>query len=292
MYKNSQKKGKKPSQAKQSLTSRLERDLSNKSYNYGKISKAIFKGVGFPDQLKCTLKYKETGISFSGATPAAQVYRVNSLFDPNLTGIGHQPNYFDQLTAVYGQYLVTAAKVSARIINENNSSGTMARCVGVYADSNTSSQTVENLCESRFAKESYCGSFNSGPAITNLQMPAIDIGVIQGEDRKGLNFDPQNYQGVGINPVDPVFFIFKCGSADGLTSLAVTVDFEIYFECLFKELAPIGESLIHKRLSTSDSRKPCSNVDNCQNSNGVCRCPDREIRKLYSACCNKCHLSD
>ncbi len=156
-------------------------------------SRAVFHGIGFPDQLRCTLKYKETGITFSGATPAAQVFRINSLFDPNLTGVGHQPNYFDQLTAVYGQYVVLAARAEARITNENNTGNIMARCVGLYSDQNTSTQSVENLMESRFCREAYVGASNSGQAIQILKLPTIGLGLLHGQSQSQLNSDPSNY---------------------------------------------------------------------------------------------------
>lgn len=38
-------------------------------------------------------------------------FRTNSLFDPDHTGVGHQPMYFDQMAALYKEYVVTGAKI-------------------------------------------------------------------------------------------------------------------------------------------------------------------------------------
>jgi len=48
------------------------------------------------------------GSSSAGVT---YVFRLNSLYDPDLTGTGHQPYQYDQLTAIYSRYLVKSAFV-------------------------------------------------------------------------------------------------------------------------------------------------------------------------------------
>lgn len=42
---------------------------------------------------------------------------MNSLYDPDFTGTGGQPFYFDQLSAVYNRYRVLRAEFSVNIIN-------------------------------------------------------------------------------------------------------------------------------------------------------------------------------
>ena len=64
----------------------------------------------FPPSMICDLQYVDYGtVSSTGATTstgAEYAFRLNSLFDPNLTGAGHQPRYFDQLTNIYQLYRV------------------------------------------------------------------------------------------------------------------------------------------------------------------------------------------
>jgi len=45
------------------------------------------------------------------------VWRLNSLFDPNLTGIGHQPYGYDQMTGQYRAYKVTRVDVSVEFMD-------------------------------------------------------------------------------------------------------------------------------------------------------------------------------
>ena len=42
---------------------------------------------------------------------AAYVFRVNQMYDPNVSGTGHQPQGYDTLAAAYGRYNVLSAKI-------------------------------------------------------------------------------------------------------------------------------------------------------------------------------------
>jgi len=213
-------------------------DMAIADLSLRKMNVCRFPGIGFPDQLRTVLRYKENGISFTASTtPAAQVYRMNSLFDPNLTGTGHQPNQFDQLAALYLYYVVTACRVKVQILNE----GTVEiDCVLVYTDNNTSTQTVENLSEARWSKNICIGIQSSGKSVANLSLGTASIMNLMGE--KDLNTDPSTYAGIGNNPVDPVYAIFKMSAADAITNVKAIANFEIFFDCTFKELSPVTES--------------------------------------------------
>lgn len=51
----------------------------------------------------------------NAAAAGAQDFRMNSLFDPDLTGAGAQPNGFDQWSAFYNRYVVYKFKIEGRI---------------------------------------------------------------------------------------------------------------------------------------------------------------------------------
>jgi len=204
---------------------------------FGELGIARFPGVGFPDQLRCTLRYSDAGSQFTAAvTPAAQVFRANSLFDPDLTGVGSQPEYFDQLSAVYSQYCVQGCHIKCEIFNTGTTSNV---CVLLYSDVNVATQAVENLTEHRYAKHTIV-SAKGGMDHALLELPPILNSTLQGE--KYLNSDANNYQGVGINPVDPTFAIFKTTAMDNVTNSNIYVNFYIEYDCWFKELTPVLES--------------------------------------------------
>lgn len=50
---------------------------------------------------------------------AIYVYTTNGLYDPNTTGIGHQPTGFDQLMALYNEYVVIGSTIKVSFTNSD-----------------------------------------------------------------------------------------------------------------------------------------------------------------------------
>lgn len=59
----------------------------------------------FAQRYIAKLKYSEA-YTLSTLNGYQQIMNLNSLFDPNRTGVGHQPYGFDQLAAIYNRYRV------------------------------------------------------------------------------------------------------------------------------------------------------------------------------------------
>lgn len=67
-----------------------------------------------PNKLKGLMRYYNTGTTLNpgaGGAAAAYVFRANSLWDTDLTGIGHQPRGFDQLMSLYEEFCVIKAYI-------------------------------------------------------------------------------------------------------------------------------------------------------------------------------------
>lgn len=52
----------------------------------------------------------------STTSPFTYTFSCNNMYDPNITGIGHQPHYFDQMLGLgYNRYCVVGSKIVVRI---------------------------------------------------------------------------------------------------------------------------------------------------------------------------------
>lgn len=105
-------------------------------------------------QQDLTFRYVQN-VAFSMLTAVAQnqVFNLNSLFDPDRTGGGHQPYGFDQLSALYNRYRVMRAswRVSVSPVG-----GNMKMLVlpsnGLLNTAITDAATFVSACENPFAK--------------------------------------------------------------------------------------------------------------------------------------------
>lgn len=99
---------------------------------------------GFPDSVQVKLRY----VSFitlnpQPATPAQHLFRCISVYDPDLTGVGHQPMYFDQWAGIYTKYTVKGAKCSMKWIpGVNTAVNNPAGLWGIYTSTNTTGINV------------------------------------------------------------------------------------------------------------------------------------------------------
>lgn len=81
------------------------------------VAYSIPRTIGtLPTQVKCHFKYGEQiTLSNGGAgLTGVGVYSCNGLYDPNVSGIGHQPRGFDQLMAMYDHYVVIGSRIKVQ----------------------------------------------------------------------------------------------------------------------------------------------------------------------------------
>lgn len=78
----------------------------------------VTRNVGFPNKMTMRHRYTEA-ISLGSVTGALATYSfsANGMFDSNITGTGHQPLYFDQMTAIYDHYTVIGSTIKVHFVS-------------------------------------------------------------------------------------------------------------------------------------------------------------------------------
>jgi hypothetical protein len=109
-----------------------------------------YKPVMWPTVLPVKLTYTDYRVITAVGSQANYVYRLNSLNDPDFSGVGGQPAGFDQVKTLYGRYRVMAVKVEVQAAaNAATGPGLLA-----IAPSDSSSLTAiaEDIAGLRYAK--------------------------------------------------------------------------------------------------------------------------------------------
>jgi len=189
---------------------------------------------GFPDKLVSRVRYHSIGsiTSTSGAL-GTYVFRLNSTFDPDATGGGHQPLYRDTFAAIYDHYSVISSV--ARIRFQNGTSAPFL-CGATIDDDTSAVANIDNLCEQTHGYQAL---------LTPLSGSKSSLAITVAWDcKKVLGINPyasETYKTpVGSNPAEESDLILWAVDESGSTnSLTFNVDLE--YLVLWTELAtPTG----------------------------------------------------
>lgn len=191
---------------------------------------------GFPPAMVIKLKYCSTHIGLSSATAAFDynTFNLNSLFDPDVTNIGHQPLLSDQLRALYARYHVYGCKVSVSgVCTSTNAIMTF----GVGSTSHSLPNAVENASEQPLytvrtvsnQKPVHYSKYYSMSRITG-----IGKSILADEDYSAL---------LTANPAKLLQFSVGASSGDGGgTSGSVSIYVELVYHCRIYDPIDIAQS--------------------------------------------------
>jgi len=108
------------SQESAPLTKRLAFRPKKRPKQYP-INGTVGRPQPFPIRMVATLRYCETiAITNSLTNIGNYNWACNSIYDPNLTGTGHQPYGHDTYASIYNQYTVLKAKITFRVSGNPN----------------------------------------------------------------------------------------------------------------------------------------------------------------------------
>jgi len=194
----------------------------------------------FPLYIRRTLRYAQTNvIDVANFGTNQQVFRANSLYDPDYTGGGHQPNGFDQLIAAYNHFTVLRARLRVRVLQVGSGGGVIepGAIVLAWSDSGTfmASQADYPACiEKRnvLASAFYGSSTSTGNTFTLTG--SLDILKLLRKKQDEL-VEMANLRGSSAaNPAEIYFLevgLFSFSSNPG----AITVISDIEFDSVFTE---------------------------------------------------------
>lgn len=196
--------------------------------------------TGPPLRMNTRLQYTSLYVSsnaVAATTSSVQTFRLNSLFDPDYTNVGHQPLYYDQLApTLYQFYRVLWCDVNLRFVNTTTAPTTVIVYVSTLpAPSYPNPQTAVELPNS---ESLMLAGVNAGGAMRSWRKKVV-IAPHFGVSSKALKQEDDFAAGYAANPVNTLYLhIWTCGlTAAG----SVQVQADLLYNSWFFELTnPTG----------------------------------------------------
>lgn len=186
---------------------------------------------GFPEVLRTTLRYQDV-YSLQSATGSAdqRIFRLNSLYDPDYSGGGHQPLYFDQLAAIYSSYRVRYSKLHVSFLpltDDTDITTAGPYQVGVSANSSVTFSTALPTVGEQNNSQSALLARDKAALPVNFTMtysPKRDMGINVMDDTVSA--------AVNANPSSSYYgciFMGDLNNSSGTVKALVTITFDCDF---------------------------------------------------------------
>lgn len=185
----------------------------------------------FPNQATAIMRYSEViSLNPGIATPAAYLFRANSIFDPNFSGIGHQPYGHDTYSSIYNHYCVTSSVITVQSTTSAN---------GVFGVSVTDDTVVQadydTIRETKGTAVATMLSGGSPPKIYQKYNRRAQFGDLQNVNAQSANF--------GANPAElSIFHLWAEGTDSGADPGVFKFMVTITYVVRMWELKDLGQS--------------------------------------------------
>jgi hypothetical protein len=166
------------------------------------------------------------------------VFSVNGAFDPEVTGVGHQPRLFDQYSLVYGRYRVDAAHVRV-LVRQRAAHGIVATLVP--SNIGTQYAVADRPAELTRAVTSMLTGANQ-PTIEMKQtfLPHAIIGIT----RQQYQDEEDCSAAVAGTPSQQAYFHVHIFQPDGATVLDVDFTLIVRYDVTFYDRINPGVSVL------------------------------------------------
>lgn len=198
-------------------------------------------GHPFPQRYLTKLRYVSEALSHTTGNTQDRVFRGNSLFDPDLTGVGHQPRGFDQLAGLYNVYRVLGSRCTIRAVPRDATAGSQNlwyAAVPSLDGASLSAVPYYDIREMPYSKSKFRTLYN-GPVTLKKYMSTAQI---EGRKKSVIRADNDFSAPVTGNPDHQWYWHVVMGTMDNLSLLNVTYYIEIDYYVAFENRKQLSVS--------------------------------------------------
>jgi len=196
--------------------------------------------AGFGTRKVVNMIYCEKGINVTTPTVGGAgdyIFRINSIFDPNFTGGGHQPSLHDQMANIFERYTVYGCTYK---VTFSNSSASNRQAVGVYvSDRSDTVADFTTLVEQGSVEWGTLPVATAGGSQRTFT-GYVDLPKLMGMEKDQYIADANYCPEFGSDPNDPAFLHCVYADIAGGGTTVITIVVELIFNtlCLGTRLIP------------------------------------------------------
>jgi len=198
----------------------------------------------FPPSWNGKLRFSVQGSlssTTSGACGTEWVFRLNSLYDPDFTYTGHQPYGYDQLSAIYGQYVVNA--VDVEILATDPTADGAALCAVVQpsqASTTVSGKLPDQISEQEFGA---VGFINNTGGQKIAMRRTFQLHQVEGISRAQYDTQLSVYgAAVSANPSLSPWLRVALADMNGASGTVVRIMFNLVYHAKFYRRNVLAQS--------------------------------------------------
>jgi len=187
--------------------------------------------------LKMVHRYVELKtITSTTGNLSAYYFSANGMFDPNISGVGHQPLYFDQVTPLYNHYCVVSSTAKLTVVPNGGNVAPIA--CGLQITDSTSALSVDFQTNSEQTMDAHKDTcYYLGKPVTLKR-------TWNAKDWFGKDpLDNTELQGTSsANPTEQSYFGLWLVAQDTASSVTCYVTMEIEYTAVWKEIKDVASS--------------------------------------------------
>lgn len=139
-----------------------------------------------PLERYCVFKYIDNVFWTTVGGADDNIYRGNSLYDPDYTGAGAQPLGFDQLCTLYSRFIVFGSAIKVTIVNMDTVPVLVNLAKSYLPTSFTNAVTAAERCDSKTRYIGPAGSNRDTVVLKSFAKTGTVLGYKDVEDEDGL----------------------------------------------------------------------------------------------------------
>lgn len=184
--------------------------------------------------------YYDSNITLTSSLGGLALYNfsANGIYDPNVTGTGHQPIGFDQMMSMYEQYTVIRSRIKVTFVAASDP----GRVAITLAPDTTSPGTISAAMENGLLSTTTVTGSDAGAHRVKSLTLTCDVPKYFGKPYSSVLGDSTLYGTITSNPSEQVYFQILAWDPYQAIDFSVAIDVTISYDVMYWEPKKLASS--------------------------------------------------